>query len=105
MLKVGAVLYPVALILAARRMPSPVSAFRKAGAFSPETARKPGTLGLSGAWMFEGAVKSGLVKATGDGRYYLDRARDRRRQRVFWAVVVSAAVLTTPLVVWAAWSA
>lgn len=102
MLKIGAVAYPVALLLLARKMPSPVAAFRRAGAYSAATARKPGSLGLSGAWLFEGALRSGLVVATPDGRYYLDREKDRRRRRVFQMVVIGFLVVTTPLVAWVA---
>ncbi|MEZ6233826.1 MAG: hypothetical protein R3B68_06515 [Phycisphaerales bacterium] len=99
--RVGALAYPVALILLTRQMPSAASAFRKAGALSPKTARKPTSVGLSGVWLFEGAVRKGLIVPTGDGRYYLDAAKDRARQRRLWAIVVGVLVVTTPLLFWA----
>lgn len=99
--RIGAIAYPIALMLLARKLPSPVAAFRKAGAYSPETARKPSTLGLSGAWMFEDAQAKGRVVATGDGRFYLDPVKDKARRRLFWIVSISLTALTTPLVAWA----
>ena len=54
---------------------------------------------MSGAWLFEGAVKSGLIKATADGRYYLDPEQDRRRRRWYWASVVGVAALSVPAAV------
>lgn len=98
--RIGAVAYPVALLMLARKMPSPLAAFRRAGACSPKTARRPASLGLSGAWLFEGAVRRGLIVATGDGRYYLDPQRDRAHRRKCRIAIAAVLVLTTPLVAW-----
>jgi len=100
--RIGAVAYPIGLLLLARKLPSPVAAFRKASAYSVETARKPASLGLTGAWLFEGALKSGLVVATGDGRYYLDPVKDRARRKRFWAAAIGVMLVTTPVVMWLA---
>lgn len=98
--RIGVIAYPIGLMLLARKLPSPLAAFRKAGAFSPETARKPATLGLSGRYMFEDDERRGVVVGTGDGRFYLDPVKDRARRRRFWTTVIAITVATTPLVAW-----
>lgn len=98
-LRLGAIALPIGLLLLARKMPSPLAAFRRANATAPETARKPSTLNLP-AWSIEDAQRKGLIVSTGDGRYYLDVARDRARRRVWSIAMIAAAVLTAPLAIW-----
>lgn len=84
MLKIGAILAPIGLLLLASRMPSPLREFRRARAFSVQTARRLSSLRLRGRWEVEDHVRRGLVVDLGDGRFYLDPARDRARRRRFW---------------------
>lgn len=100
MLRLGAVVAPIGLLLLASRMPSPLHEFRKARAFSPQTARRLSTLKLRGTWQVEDYVKSGLVIGVGDGRYYLDAARDRARRRRFWGAGICLVAAIMPVVAW-----
>jgi len=98
-LRLGAIALPIGLLLLARKMPSPLAAFRRANALSPETARKPATLNLP-AWSIEDWQRKGLIVPTGDGRYYLDPARDRARRLRWTIAMTAAAALTAPLALW-----
>lgn len=98
-LRLGAIALPIGLLLLARKMPSPLAAFRRANALSPQTARKPSTLNLP-TWSIEAAQRKGLVVPTGDGRYYLDPERDRARRRSWSIAMVVTAALTVPLAAW-----
>ena len=101
--RLGALALPIGLFLLARKLPSPVGAFRKAGACSAATARKPASVGLSGAWLFEGAIRSGLIIATDDGRYWLDPVRDRARRRRFLLIGGGIVAASTAVLVWLVW--
>jgi hypothetical protein len=102
-LRIGLVLYPLlplALILARR---GPASKLRRAGAISPQTARKPSTVDAVGD--LSSHLKSGLIVATGDGRYYLDVAELRRRNRrvTLFVIVVGVAIGGLLLWLWPPW--
>jgi len=98
--RLGAIALPIGLLLLARKMPSPLAAFRRAGAVSPETARKPSSLGLNGRWTFEDAQKTGLIVSTGDGRYYLNHVMDRARRRKWSIIAITNAVFASALLAW-----
>lgn len=81
--KFGALLYPsILLAVVVGQSRTPAARFAKAGAFSPETSRRPSSLGVTGLGLIEHAVKTGVLVPVGDGRFYVDRARHRRRQTV-----------------------
>lgn len=73
-----------------------VSRFIRAKAFSPETARRPASVGVEFAEMLHRPVKIGLLLRTGDGLYYVCVPRllaiRRQRKRVLTAVAVLAAL-------------
>jgi hypothetical protein len=74
----GGVLGPGMMILMVLRTPGPAKAMRKAGATSPQTARKATTLGVSETALAP-MVRSGVVVREADGRIWLDERRARRR--------------------------
>lgn len=92
--KFAALLYPAFLLaLAARGSRSPAARFARAQAFSPETSRRPASLGLGALAPIGDLVRSGVLVAVGDGRYYLDRERYRRtRTRTLAGAAVALAV-------------
>lgn len=52
------------------------NAFRAAGATSPATAIRPAETGLRESLVFHKLVREGILVAVGNGRFYLDEARD-----------------------------
>jgi hypothetical protein len=97
-IRIGFLLYslvPLGLILAKR---GPVAAFHKAGAVSPETARKPTALGAEGD--LDGPLKRGLLVAVGDGRYYVNVKLMRRQRRRFHILLACAMVAIGAVILW-----
>lgn len=78
--RIGVLMYPASLIAIQLARPNAVAAFEKADAFSIETSRKPGSLGVPMKAVSK-AIRKRLLVATGDGRYYLDRRAIRRSDR------------------------
>lgn len=80
-----------------------VSRFVRARAFSPETARRPASVGVEFAELLQGPVKRGLLLRTGDGLYYVCVPRlleiRRQRKRLLTVVAVMAAVAIAVLLV------
>jgi hypothetical protein len=76
-----------------------VSAYRGAGATSPDRARSPEQLDIGRRLAFERLVQRAVLRDTGDGRYYLDEPSwealrgIRRRMMLVIALVVAGALL------------
>ena len=88
-------LYPLLPVLVAVMQKSPASTFFKAGAISPDTARKPSTVGAKGD--LERSLKSGLIVAAGEGRYYVDPEKFRRRARMIYSAWIAVAIVFVAL--------
>jgi hypothetical protein len=88
------------MLILALQKPGPVKTMLRAGAVSPESARKPATLGLS-APPLAPLLRARVVIEEADGRIWLDTARARRRQ---WriAVIVGASIVAAGVAVAAA---
>lgn len=95
----GAVVGPVMMVALALQKPGPVRTLLRAGADSPERARKPATLGL-GEPAIAPLVRSGVVVRESDGRIWLDARRARRRQ---WRIgaLAGGACVAAGLCAWA----
>ena len=87
----GAVVGPLMMLAVALKQPGTVKTLHRAGATSPESARKAGTLGLPEPPL-QPLIRARVVIREPDGRIWLDAAAARRRQ---WRIgaVVGAAVL------------
>jgi hypothetical protein len=95
----GAVAGPLAMVIMAARNPGPVTTLLKAGADSPESARKPETLGVKEPPL-KPLIRAGVVVREDDGRVWVDRAKAKRRQ-VRIALTFAAAGVLVGLAVWA----
>lgn len=85
------------------RQKGPVQTFVKAGAVSEETARRPSSLGIQSEYLIEPMVRSGVLVATGDGRFYADRGRLRRRARVTWGIAAALFAIGLACAAWKLW--
>jgi hypothetical protein len=94
---IGMVAGPLVMMITVLRQPGPVKTLVRAGALSPDTARKATTLGLSEPPL-QPLLRAGVVVREADGRIWLDQPKARRRQ---WriALALGAAVTVTALVV------
>jgi hypothetical protein len=82
----GAIVGPAMMLAIALQKPGPVRTLDKAGADSPDTARKPSTLGLAAAPL-QPLIRQGVVVEEADGRIWLDRAKARQRQWRIGAII------------------
>jgi len=79
--RVAMILYPLVSIAIVVAKPGPVGKLAKAKAFSPEMARRPESLEIKNAAItMENPIRSGLIVPTGDGRFYVDLKKYRRRK-------------------------
>ena len=94
---IGMVAGPLVMMITVLRQPGPVKTLVRAGALSPDTARKATTLGLSEPPL-QPLLRAGVVVREADGRIWLDQPKARRRQ---WriALTLGAAVTVAALVV------
>ncbi len=94
---IGMVAGPLVMMITVLRQPGPVKTLVRAGALSPDTARKATTLGLSEPPL-QPLLRAGVVVREADGRIWLDQPKARRRQ---WriALALGAAVTVAVLVV------
>lgn len=99
MYRLGLLIYPIALALLVWNQRGVVDRFRKAGAVTPGTARRPSSLGIDRHWEVRDAVRSGGLVAVGDGRYYADAVRCRRKQRAFAGLVILLTGVTAAVTV------
>ena len=94
---IGMVAGPLVMMITVLRQPGPVKTLVRAGALSPDSARKATTLGLSEPPL-QPLLRAGVVVREADGRIWLDQPKARRRQ--WWiALALGAAVTVTALVV------
>ena len=102
---IGAVLFPLMILAMILKQKGPVERYLKAGAVSPETARRLTDLELREHYILPDAVKRGLLVETGDGRYYVNVAAFRRRRRriVALAIVAGLALGAAVLLIWPPW--
>jgi len=80
------------MLIIALKKPGPVKTMLRAGAVSPETARKSATLGLA-APPLAPLVRAGVVVEEQDGRIWLDAAKARRRQWRIGALLCACMML------------
>ena len=92
----------MAAILASQK--SATTRFIKAGASSPETARRPSSLNANADQVAD-AAKSGVLVAVGDGRYYVDLPRYRARRRLLIAAMSIGFVILAGITIWLSWPA
>jgi hypothetical protein len=107
-LRFGLLIYPLVIILMAwMRHSSPVSQFIKAKATSPETARKPSSVGVKHMELLERPIKKGVLVSTGDGRLYVNMQRMRRNKRIMTTALTLAgvAIAAFEILMWHPWSA
>lgn len=93
----GAIVGPAMMLAIALQKPGPVKTLLRAGALSPETARKIATLGLAAAPLAP-LIRAGVVVEEADGRVWLDAGKARRRQ---WRIgaLIGGALLAALLLV------
>lgn len=95
----GAVAGPMMMVLMAMRNPGPVKALLSAGADSPDTARRPETLGVKDP-LLQPLIRARVVIREPDGRVWVDRNAARSRQRRLLAIFAAIGLL----VGWALWA-
>ncbi|UCD74560.1 MAG: hypothetical protein JSV91_12320 [Phycisphaerales bacterium] len=105
-LKLGAIAFPLFVLIMAAKQKGPVKKFLKAGAISPDTARKLASVEVKGPYYISGALKRGVIVATGDGRYYLDLPvyRRRRTRLLIVLVLIAVAIVAGGLALWPPWN-
>ena len=98
-------LMPVMLLITAwkSRGSGVVATFRKAGALSAATARKPTSVGTLHPDFVRKAARRGTLIDMGDGRYYVNLPRVEQRRKRTMMMLGGAAVLTVACGVWVAW--
>lgn len=94
--RIGLVMYPLAIAAWKLSRPSVIGEFDKVEAYSPETSRKPSSLGLSHK-ATKRAIAKKLLVSMGDGRYYLDREAVKRSALRSTLFMVVGIVATLPL--------
>ena len=98
--RIGLMAYPLFLLLTVRSNGSAAAKLRKAGAISAETARRPETVGVARSLgLVRDGVESGVLRPTGDGRYFVDVPAYRRRRRRQIALLVGGSAVFTLLLV------
>ncbi|MCA9278590.1 MAG: hypothetical protein H6815_08020 [Phycisphaeraceae bacterium] len=100
-MKIGLFAYPAMVFMAYLSRPNAVHAFESAGAFSPETSRKPESLNVPMKALRRAVRKRLLVQAT-NGRYYIDRRMLRRSERQAFVLFAVALLAAVPLF-WLMW--
>jgi hypothetical protein len=96
--RLGVLAYPLFITVIYAARPNAVAAFEKADAYSPETSRRPASIAVPQKTVTK-AVRKGLLVATGDGRYYVDRDAVKRRDRRLLAMAAIGGLVLTGLVV------
>lgn len=99
--RMAALAYPAFAAALYLGLPNAVADFEKAGAISPETSRRPDSLGISRKRTKKAAAK-GLLVALGDGRYYVNQAAVRKSDRKKMIAFVLALLSFLPLL-WLMW--
>lgn len=99
----GALIMPLAIISLLLRDRGPVGKFIKAGATSPNTARKPRSLEITNPDLYAGAVRRGILVPTDDGRYWVDLATWRRSRRRIVIMATALLVLIGVVALYVLW--
>ena len=107
-LRITMLAYPAFLVVMAlgAKGGGGTSRLMEAKAFSPDTARRPESVGIKGGReTLDKAVRSGIVVDNADGRFYVDLVAYKRRQQrmltIFGAVAIAGAAVVVML--WAPW--
>lgn len=97
--KLGALAYPLMLggLLLSRQ--SAVGEFERVKAFDESSSRRPESLNVRRK-LVQKAVEKGLLVAVGDGRYYVDMARVRRRDRTALLLWGGGGLVVTAALIW-----
>lgn len=95
----GAVAGPLMMVIMAMRSPGPVKMLLDAGADSPDSARRPETLGVKQPPL-QPLIRARVVVCEPDGRVWVDRNAARSRQRRLMAIFAAIGLLVG-LAVWA----
>ncbi|HZW08311.1 MAG TPA: hypothetical protein VFF69_00270 [Phycisphaerales bacterium] len=99
--RIGMLAYPVFLFLTVRQKNSAASKFLAAGAVSPETARRPSTLGIPQTLgLIQSGVRQGVLVAMEDGRYYVNTRVYRRRRNLLLGSLVGGSALFAGALAW-----
>lgn len=89
----GMLTMPAMVLAAVLKDPSPVSRFVKAGAVSTDTARHPTSLKIRGRYMLDSAIRRGVLRDAGEGRFYVDLSAYRRYRVKFMVLAGSLAAV------------
>jgi|LauGreDrversion4_2_1035121.scaffolds.fasta_scaffold574188_2 hypothetical protein len=82
---IGMIAGPLVMMITVLRQPGPVKTLTRAGALSPESARKATTLGLAEPPL-QPLLRAGVVVREADGRIWLDARKARWRQ---WRIAIT----------------
>lgn len=100
LLRIGLIAYPIVAVVILASQPGPVGKFVKAGATSPERARRPSSLGIERTSLLADHVRSGVLHRLADGRYYVELPIVRRRRKrviigfsIVWLVLLSITLI------------
>jgi hypothetical protein len=92
--RIGMLAYPLFIFFTVRQKNSAASKFIAAGAISPETARRPSSLGVPQTLgLVQSAVRTGVLTPLGDGRYHVNLRVYRRRRNLLMGVLIGGSVL------------
>jgi len=99
--RLGALGYPAMVLAIHLSKPRAVGVFEEAGAYGPDSARRPESLSAPRKGVAK-AVRKGLLVRTDDGRYYVDRAAVRRadRRNLVWMLLALAAFAPVLWLIW-----
>lgn len=76
---IGVIMMPAAIVvMMLKQPPGPVAKLIRAGATSPDTARRLESIGVPRPFVVEPALRGGRIVKTADGRYWVDVAVNRR---------------------------
>lgn len=93
-------LAPVGLAITAMRNKTGVGKFIQEGAVSPETARRPQSIGIQRMFYIDSAIRKGVLLNAGDGRYFANMRRVRRIKRIRIATLLVAFGGGLALAIW-----
>ena len=98
-LGLGMLIMPIMIAsMILRRPASPIRKLIDAGAISPKTARKPRALGIPRELVLQPLLRKGVARKLKDGRWDVDRERERQvRRRTLMVVSVLAGLLALGL--------
>ena len=86
------------------RPAGPIRKLITAGALGPDTARRSRAVGIPREYVLRPHQRLGVAVRLEDGRWYVDRRRDRLVRVITFLLILTMAVVLC-LVVWLAWPA